>query len=226
MDNFLVNFNFKHIDSAATNLLICPDQYVSIYNLGQAVQTRTYDSISYNYDTKGSPICANKRQNTIAIILESPHADEYEFVNGVLVPNGPLCGKWNDFASLFDSAIKSSILNSLIQNSITYNIAFVNAVQYQCSLGKPLSGKNSYQNQKNKNVINCWYQGFNLDLKQRLIALNPTIIINLSGKNASICNQITNMISNPNNGLKAIPYTIGIHPSVWRCKKNSSKLIE
>lgn len=52
MNNFLSNFNFKNIDSAATNLLTCPDQYISSYTIDMTSLTRTYDSISYNFDEK------------------------------------------------------------------------------------------------------------------------------------------------------------------------------
>lgn len=226
MYNFTPNFNFRNIDLAATNTLICPDQYVAVYTIGTALLSRTYSSISYDLDVNGNPKSSTKRKNTIAIILESPHIDEFEYVNGIFAPKGPLVGKWNDFAQNFDGAIKNSKIYQKINGSKSYNIAFINAVQYQCSLGKPLSGKHSYNTQKSKNVINCWHSGFNIDLIKRLQALQPTIIINLVGKNSSFANQIYNMIATPNNKVSHITYTDGYHPSCWVRNKKSKKLID
>ncbi len=219
MNNFLPNFNFKNIDSNATNLLTCPDQYVSSYVMGMTSLTENRDSISYNYDKKRNPTCDNKRKNTIAIILESPHINEYNNVNGVLAPKGPLCGKWNDFANHFYTAIQGSSVISSIQTNVIYNIAFVNMVQYQCSLGNPLSGKNSYQKEKNQNVINCWYNGFNIDLKKRLIAINPSVILVLCGKD--FCRNVTLMLAG-NKILCQITTATGKHPAYWKHEINTA----
>ena len=217
MYNFSPSFNFKSIDSNATNLLVCPDQYVATYNPGNfvnPVSNRTYIDIDYVYSTSGKPVCTNLLSDTIAIILESPHRDEYWYPGGVQTPKGPLVGSWNVFQLQFHRAIQTSALNATISSSKVYNIAFVNAVQYQCSLGKPLSGKNSYANQKNLNVKNSWSQAFAVDLEKRLTALRPSLIIDLSGKKQKIHDNISSMISN-NSNLKSVSYTFGAHASRW-----------
>lgn len=222
MNNFLNNFSFHSIDMKATNLLPCPDQYVTTYN-NEKLTSRTYDSIEYNYDTQGNHCCTNLKQHIIAILLESPHKDEYEMINGVLSPKGPLVGKWNTFFSIFPETIKQSKIYKKINTQLVYNIVFVNAIQYQCSLGKELRGKNSYQKQKNMNVINCWWMGFNKDLEKRLEALRPEMIINLSGKSNEISEKIDLMIQN-NQELSKVFMTKGSHPSTW--KKSDQKYID
>ena len=219
MNNYLSNFNFKNIDNAAINLLTCPDQYISSYTIGMTSLTRTYDSISYNFDKKGNPTCDNKRKNTIAIILESPHTAEFEIINSVLVPKGPLVAKWNDFSNNFDLAIQHSKIKSMLISGVNYELAFVNMVQYQCSLGNSLSGKNSYQKEKKQNVLNCWYNGFNIDLEKRLIAINPSIILVLCGKD--FCENVTSMISN-NKTLCKITASNGKHPACWKREINTA----
>lgn len=228
MYNFLPNFDFSNIDHTATNLLLCPDQYVAFYtpgNVGNELSDRYYTNINYIYDTSGNKKCTNKNKNTIAIILESPHRDEYECVNGVLVPRGPLCGKWKDFKNNFHNAISASSVKSLLKGTVTYSISFINAIQYQCSQGKPLWNNTKNQAQKNSNVINCWYSGFNVDLIQRLTALNPSIVINLSGKRQIISNLIEQAILNApilctKGKSKQNKYTRGDHPSSWQKQKN------
>ena len=217
MRNFSPKFNFKSIDSKAINLIACPDQYVATYNPGipaNPVSSRTYINIDYVYSASGKPVCTNLLLDTIVIVLESPHKDEYSYAGGVSTPKGPLVGSWNIFQLQFHRAIQSSALWTTVSIAKVYNIAFVNAVQYQCSLGKPLSGKNSYANQKNLNVKNSWSQAFDVDLEKRLTALQPSLIIDLSGKKQEIHNNISFMISNSSN-LKTVPYTFGAHASRW-----------
>ena len=223
MNNFLPNFNFQNIDTTATNLLVCPDQYVAMYTPSTSkISSRTYLNIDYGYDATGNAVCNNLKNDTIVIVLESPHKDEYCYVNGVLVPKGPLVGSWNGFQKLFHSAIQGSAVSRAISNISTYNIAFVNAVQYQCSLGKTLYKNLNNAKQKNTNVINSWHSGFSGDLEKRLIALKPIIIIDLSGKSQNIHNCIVDMIAN----LK-VPFTCGIHPSRWvQCSSKGEILID
>lgn len=223
MNNFLPNFNFQNIDTTATNLLVCPDQYVTMYtpSTGQ-ISSRTYINIDYGYDVAGNVMCNNLKSDTMVIVLESPHKDEYCYANGVLVPKGPLVSSWNDFQKLFHNAIQGSAVSNAISNASTYDIAFVNAVQYQCSLGKTLYKNKNNKKQKNTNVINSWYSGFSGDLEKRLIALNPSIIIDLSGESQIIHKCIANMIVSLN--LKA-KFTYGIHPSCWIRNYNKGKAL-
>ena len=217
MHNFLPNFSFLSIDSTATNLLICPDQYVATYspnNTTGHVSTRTYINIDYGYDAGGVAVCFNPKPNTIAVILESPHSDEYEYINGILTPKGPLVGSWTDFEQFFHGAIQASRLSSYISSSSVYNIAFVNAVQYQCSLGKVLYRNKINSAQKDRNVINSWYSGLSNDLEKRLIALNPCMIIDLSGKTQKIHEAIVAMIHTSK--LNTCLFVSGMHPSRWK----------
>ena len=230
MYNFLPNFNFSNIDPTATNLLLCPDQYVAYYspgNTGNELSQRYYTNINYVYDMSGNNKCTNKKKNTIAIILESPHRDEYEYVNGVLLPKGPLCGKWTDFEKSFHKAIGASSVAPLLKNKATYNIAFINAIQYQCSQGRPLWNNIQNRAQKNSNVINCWHTGFDADLIHRLTSLNPSIIINLSGKEQKISCLIEQAVLNApflcaKGKSKQSKYTKGCHPSSWQRQINKN----
>ena len=228
MYNFSPCFDFKSVAPTATNLLICPDQYIANYAYsGGKWQLTPLDpsvSIEYDYDQNGNEKCRSRKRNTIAIILESPHKDEYKYINGVLVPIGPLTGKREVFTNNFDTAIqKSKIFKHLRPN--TYNIALINAVQYQCSQGKALWSNKTNQAEKNNNVINSWHSGIKKDFMSRLKALRPCIIINLSGETFPIFSLVEQEIKNESSFAKHIAngmYTTGTHPSSWQKKLNNS----
>ncbi|MBO7086182.1 MAG: hypothetical protein J6W25_03600 [Bacilli bacterium] len=221
MNNFIPDFNFINIDNAAKNLICCPDQFVAeIKNM--KLSNRIYETISYYYDEKGVPKYSSEYKSDnkiIAVVLESPHIDEYQYINGVVVPKGPLIGSWKLFKENFAGLLYKEFQN--LDKSQDYVICFINAIQYQCSLGKPLTGKNSYSLEKNRNVINAWYSGFNNDLVYRLKATNPDIIINLSGISMKISKLIDAMLKKDfPNVLKAY----GTHPSRWN--KNATRKIK
>ena len=189
------------------------------------ISGRTHINIDYGYDALGNSACFNIKLDTIVIILESPHTDEYVYVNGILAPKGPLVGSWGNFEQYFHAAIQGSALNSYISNTKVYNIAFVNAIQYQCSLGKTLYKNSVNTDRKNQNVINSWYSGFSVDLEKRLMALNPIFLVDLSGKTQEIHSAIINMLKKST--LSSIPFTYGIHPSKWKqYSKLGNKLIQ
>lgn len=224
MINYLPNFEFKNIDVTASNTLVCPDQYVATYSSqGNVLSQRMYEDIDYFYDNRGNPNCNNSKLNIIAVIVESPHVDEYKFQNGVLVPVGPLVGSWEEFETHFGKALQSSCVKNNVASNSQYNVVFLNAVQYQCSTGRNLNQKLN-RNKKDENVINCWFSGFNDDLEKRLIALKPEIIIDLSGKSQNIHFLIDDMIKKSQT-LNSVNRTYGVHPSRWNMYANKIKLI-
>lgn len=142
------------------------------------------------------------------IILESPHVNEYDPITKAAI--GPAMGKTGcNFEKYFDTIIKNSKIYNSICNSY-YDIVLINSVQYQCSLGLPLS---KYSKLRNTNWISC-FNGGNLstDLENRLTALNPSFIINLCTE--KLRQYVSNYIMQ---GKIISPYklTDGNHPVSW-----------
>ena len=117
----------------------------------------------------------NTDSNCILIVLESPHFDEYDTITHQA--KGPAVGSTGKlFEQHFLSIINcnKNIIN--LNRDLTYDIIFVNSVQYQASQGmKPLKPLN-----RDKNWLSFWYKGFNTDLCKRICTYDrKTIVINM-----------------------------------------------
>ena len=94
-----------------------------------------FDKTKQSWEITGKTKCTklDKIVKNIIVILESPHIDEFKGKEWL-----PL-KKDEDFIKYFsDLYIKSKISNNLIKEN-EYKIYLLNAIQYQCSLGKTTS---------------------------------------------------------------------------------------
>lgn len=202
--NFLYDFDFSSIAPDAPITIPCPDQKVGIFN-GAAFCFTKRINIDYNTGAKNPPLDppsmdpANLNE-PIVIILESPHKDEY---NSSSQPIGPANGKTGkNFERIFATLIKGSIIYPAISKS-SHDVVFINAVQYQCSLGQP-----SNRREKKEILAKCFSGGAQSnDLERRLNALDPFAVINLC--TSLLCSQVASIAAKFKN------YTCGTHPSSW-----------
>ena len=213
MVNYIPNFNFGAAIKKQTVPITtpCMDQicgWVDIdgsYNSIRKWKTK----FDIDYITNGRAVSHGRTiKSPIVIILESPHVDEFDS-NGKA--KGPAQGKTGDFFDIyFEQLLKQSIISNIIGTS-THAVVFVNSVQYQCSLGKrPLKGIN--RNNCNRNWKLCFQSGCDIDLVDRLNALNPIAVINLC--TATLKKDVEQKVCHFSN------YTRGNHPISWRYNKN------
>ena len=150
-------------------------------------------------------------KNVIAVILESPHKDEF---SGCIT--APAMGRTGDyFFKYFNQLFPKSRLYRKINPKQTYDLVFVNAVQYQTSCGASLWKCPTNLKQRNKNWKKIFQDcGGAYDLLKRLKALHPCLVLNLctGGKAAyGLRSRVKNRVQ------KKYPdcYTCGTHPSSW-----------
>lgn len=222
----MVNYISDTFDFIATtghiplNASPCPDQICGVLRDGIYTSIRkrkTKYNIDYVQRTK--TLCQHKHpKSPIVIILESPHADEYCKYCGS--PLGPAQGDTGDF---FDEYFHTLIMKSNIYKSIRHGVhavIFVNAVQYQCSLGRALFGPKNVinRNVRDQNWLNCMDNGCAVDLIQRIKSLSPYAIINLCTKGPANLREVVDKVVKQNFPLTC--YTQGNHPSSWWCPRN------
>ncbi len=111
----------------------------------------------------------NNNNYTIAVILESPHKDEYSdqnFIAPALGATGNHLQKY--FVNLMAEAIKNIKLDSGV-----YDVILGNGVQYQCSNG------DDPKKYRDENWCRLWFsENMKQDFIERLNKYNPQIIIN------------------------------------------------
>ena len=88
------------------------------------------------------------KRDCILLILESPHINEFD-INGL--PIGPAIGTTgNNIFRYFEKCINSSLSREFrlnLNQSLTYNVVLLNAIQFQCSEGvKPIKKSNRDEN--------------------------------------------------------------------------------
>lgn len=157
---------------------------------------------------------------TIAVVLESPHVDEFTEVVTPMINSNT--------SKIFSNYFNVNIMNYMkivncggsvffsgnqeIKNGI-YKIKIVNAVQYQCSLGRKLSNKTNLE-YKNNTVKKCLEdEKFKNDFVQRLEG--ASIIINCctgqkNNKIDGLQKQVQDIIDS--SGTRALKL-YGYHPS-------------
>lgn len=210
MINYLQTFDFSSLAPSAKIVCPCPDQYVGFLNDG------TFESISPRKDIDycvGNGINNNELESPIIILLESPHVSEFDPIT--LNPLGVAMGcTGHNFKKYFDRKIFMGQQKATLMNG-KHSIVFMNAVQYQCSLGNKLSGKGSYANKKTRdfNFLACLENANSCDVQQRIQAVNPVLVVNL----CTIGLEKNNLNSEVNRILQGmnINYTYGTHPSRW-----------
>lgn len=155
---------------------------------------------------------------TIAIILESPHRDEYDNGNN---PLGPALGKTGENISKYlinifnkSQEVKDAVLTS---KNTKFKILLIEAISYQCSNGAEKIDKDK----RDKLFTLVWEKGGLDDFRVRLRNHNPIIVIN------SATGGIKNIEKNDciNGKVQKILYEFGFeifhtsHPSsswFWR----------
>lgn len=120
---------------------------------------------------------------------------------------------------LFEKKVDSLIRNSNIYKSVCnkkYSVVFLNAIQYQCSLGGNLSNKRGKEIRDN-NWNLCFENPAYNDIVERIEAINPYLVINLctkglTGMQSKLEEKLYNEILLKYNKIK---YAKGTHPSTW-----------
>lgn len=144
----------------------------------------------------------------IAVVLESPHKDEYNAGRSFDLERGTT-GRL--FDSKFQNMFSQSVLNHHYLSAV-YDVILVNAVQFQCSLGLPLNNSNNKLN-RDVNWLNIFNNhGGYADIVDRLKALRPVLILNLCSKGYSNLQMI---LDRQLRSALSYPYTYGTHPSTW-----------
>ena len=208
MINYNPNFNFRSViaNPVAPIATPCMDQICGWIDADGHYKSIRHQKEKFNVDyfANGKAVCQGKTiKSPIAIILESPHVDEFYSCG---IAKGPAQGRTGDrFDDHFEELLHRSSVSHIISTT-SHAVVFVNSVQYQCSLGKqPLIGKN--RKACNDNWRLCFNAGCNIDLVARLNALNPIAVINLC--TAALKLDVEQTVCHFNN------YTSGNHPASW-----------
>jgi len=150
----------------------CPDQCIGTIK----ILNNTTQSPEENTSKDDFKIRTNldefERTNSplIIMILESPHTSEFSGVTPI-----PVAGNGNGDAGKAIRELFSEVFD--IHNHLNdgeYNLIILNAVQYQCSLGKGTT------EHRDKVFIECWNTFARNDFKKRLLSIYESgdIIIN------------------------------------------------
>ena len=159
----------------------CEDQYVAIVEITKHKVEYVINEIESRDENKIKEI-EKFDIPTIALVLESPHKREYYNIpspaRGITGSNINSCflGALAKFISINDMKEHGAffISSSKISEG-KYKLLLINAIQYQCSLGKL-----GIDNRKQKEDIFCkvWCAGGKKDFVSRLKKACPRIIIN------------------------------------------------
>ena len=213
MINYLNHFSFSTVAPTAPIITPCPDQIIGHMNNNIFTPHTSRINIDYITNTNGIDSINNTLTDPIVVVLESPHKYEYDPITGMAL--GPAMGTTGTlFIQHFASILSRSSNISLI-NGNRYDVVLVNAIQYQCSLGLPLSGKSNRANkqQRDNYFIASLSNPNNNDFIRRISAINPFAVINLctiglSDLQKEVENQLNNSTIKKNR-------TTGYHPSNW-----------
>ncbi|MFY9183211.1 MAG: hypothetical protein WBJ45_11735 [Limnohabitans sp.] len=168
-----------------SNVIRCPDQWVGdvVYSpdgfsyLGNSPNDFTWRKNL----SKASSYFKNKF--SLLIILESPHVDEYKMnSDGSISAIGPANGQTGrSLRTYLDTATVEIAKQINFKTPEKFNLLLMNAVPYQCSLGKRLKGQNSRD--RDAVFLNCWNYAKE-DFIERLMryANEKTIVINACTK--------------------------------------------
>lgn len=201
------------------------DEFVAIIQIKKNGENFEFDfekNIIYNNkikrDSKDVEYIEKEDLEIIAIILESPHKDEYDNRNN---PLGPAIGQTgqnisNYLINIFNNC--NEVKDALFASENTkFKILLIEAVSYQCSNG----AKNIDKVNRDKLFTLVWENGGLDDFRVRLRKHNPIIVIN------SATGGIKNIDKNDciNGKIQEILYEFGFeifhtpHPSsswFWR----------
>lgn len=150
----------------------------------------------------------------VILILESPHKDEFSVdADGELNPIGPArgctgCAIRNYFGEIF---------GKIIPGYEKSDLALVNLVQYQCSLGLPTQNEESVKNDILLRLLNAKSDGEDVFIEnfKRRVALvekmyNESLIVNACTKAGGWNNRVKEALE----GRGGVINEIG-HPCTW-----------
>lgn len=168
---------------------------------------------------KDEKVISSKDSNSIILVLESPHKDEYEICENKLIPRSPASGASGmAIYKLFTSHVLPILINLGLElnEENEYRFCIVNPVPYQTSLVK-IHQKGLISSLRNK-VWKVMYPKLKDDFKERLKKYQPCVLLNgctsdLKGVLKTEINQITNcQVFNVN------------HPASWQRSLSGFKI--
>lgn len=175
-----------------------PHQNSITYNISEKVSDDIRGYLVFNgvwTFCKKNQISQPKDYKKLALILESPHKDEYR-INGILhktstgllIPQRPA----NGFAGeQIDNFIQNRPwINGLLNTSDVYEVFIMNAIQYQCSAFDYIQGLNKFVRTLTDAVfLEMWnyrtngaHYPFQDDFVNRIQKYSPDVIINACTK--------------------------------------------
>lgn len=205
----------------------CPDQVVGKMDGDKLTEEKRQD-IDYTFENgkylaRKNVIKKNEGKitttleeltNPIAIVLESPHIEEFK---GKIGPAKDATGRC--FFLHFKELIKKSVIYNEI-NTVEHDIVFMNSIQYQCSLGKCLT-KTKNKKQRDDNWILCFEDENSCDIERRLQAINPFATINLCTQGKGSVPRLRNLQQMLHVKISYMKnYTWGSHPYSWLKEEN------
>lgn len=180
-----------------------------------------------------------KRKN-LALILESPHKNEYDKVGNIYVPIAPAMG---ETGVKLRGAITKRKFIALLDPECDYEVKLFNAVQYQCSCYNELIQHNpDYElchSLRNRVFKLLWKSKAN-DFIIRITRYKPDIIVNCctggfdyynksTGSNVIIgCKQANALFSFPSGLNRLVDSALGqfgSYPFSYQDKNNTNKTI-
>jgi hypothetical protein len=200
----------------------CEDQFVATIEITKSKVCFIDDDILSSARKEKQKYYCNKKIDTIALILESPHTEEFDADQCI----GPAMGRtgdgikniilWNiaKFMTINDVQSNRSYFktSSEIVEGV-YKLLVINTVQYQCSLGC-LDGV-GMKNRQDDIFKGFFNEDARNDFCKRLALLNPKIIITCCTeghfcKVNGLQKEVQEVIDGGNNSALKL---IGSHPS-------------
>ena len=179
----------------------------------------------------------SRHKPKIILILESPHKDEY-VIRCDECSKGFKCGLYASPAPAHGATgrnIKQMLPKLFKKNFENYHVAFMNMIQYQCSLGMPLYGYPDNQKRKNKIVNRLFLDhrenyGYFREFISRLDSVyepktDVVVICTTGGSNVRdrIFKKVKNALNTEN---IAMQYVLSAnHPSYWNSEPSRHKLL-
>ena len=233
------NIKFEQIKENCPNLAInnksaipCPDQYVAMIKVtkGKIVEfCPCFDFTIPENRSSNSEILKNMSDvPVIAVVLESPHKDEFKEDSAI----GPAVGETGDnFRLFFEEMLESAIANRQLNLiHMKYRILFINPIQYQCSLGDATKNYRddiftemwNYQDSNKQNIVQNDFMG-------RLQSHSPAIVINCCTKGNFKDNEedkhLRKLVQEAidkkfSKSLKSTQLLKSTHPCCWNDYKN------
>jgi len=156
---------------------ICPDQYVGdITVTSNNITLPASNDNDNDFETRENLSTFSRNNPLIILILESPHIDEYAQNTPRPAAGNRINKTGKAIRKMFNYIISS--YNDYTIPSGTYSLIIMNAIQYQCSLGKKPSKF------RNDVFLECWDDFGKQDFINRFFSIyqNNDIIINACTK--------------------------------------------